>query len=66
MAIVKWTQDNWAVIVSVLFLISELLGESDKIKSNSVFGVIRDFLRGEAKKVEPEVLKATEKRDEKK
>ena len=65
MAILKWTQTNWAVIVSVLFLISELLGESEKIRSNSVFGVVRDLLKGEAKQAESELVKAIEKNEKK-
>jgi hypothetical protein len=46
---------NAGIIMTILFLISELLGENKKIKSNSVFGLIRSFLKSESKTALPEV-----------
>jgi hypothetical protein len=46
-----------ATITLILFLISELLGENEKIRANSVFGAFRSFLKGESLKVLPEVEK---------
>ena len=48
---------NFHYIFMILFLISEIIGETTRIKSNSIFGVIRNFLRGEAQKSKPQVDK---------
>ena len=57
----NWIQAHWAYIATALFIISELLGEVPSIKSNSVFGFIRDFLKGEAKKDTADLAKALDK-----
>ena len=41
--------------------LSELLGEIPSIKANSIFGLIRDFLKGEAKKDTADLAKALDK-----
>jgi hypothetical protein len=61
MTIFNWIQSHWAHVATILFILSELLGEIPSIKSNSVFGLIRDFLRGEAKKDTAELAKALDK-----
>lgn len=48
---------NSHYIFMILFLLSEIIGESEKIKSNSIYGVIHSFLKGEAKKSQSEVDK---------
>ena len=61
MTIFNWIQSHWAHIATVLFILSELLGELPSIRSNSVYGLIRDFLRGEAKKDAADLAKALDK-----
>jgi hypothetical protein len=65
MDVINWTQAHWGIIVTILFFVSEWLGETQKAKSNSVYGLIVNFLikffKGEAKKAEPEIIKAIEK-----
>lgn len=41
-----WLQANWAMIVTVLFGISEVLALIPGIKSNSVFQLVYNFLKG--------------------
>jgi len=60
---VDFFMKNLGIMMSILFLISELLGENKKIKASSVFGLIRSFLKGEALKAQPEVAKMIEKND---
>ena len=61
MATINWIQAHWAHIATVLFIISELLGEIPSIKSNTVYGFIRDFLKSEAKKDADDIAKALDK-----
>jgi hypothetical protein len=55
---VEFVIKHSGIIMTILFLISELLGESQKIKSNSVYGFIRSFLKGESKSALPEIEKS--------
>jgi hypothetical protein len=41
----------------VLFLLSEIIGENTSLKTNSIFGTFRNFLKGEAIKSKREVDK---------
>jgi hypothetical protein len=50
MTMFNWIQSHWGIIATILFLASELIGEASDVKANSIFGVIRNFLKGEAKK----------------
>jgi hypothetical protein len=47
----NWIQSHWAPIATILWLLSELLGETARFKSNSILGLIRDFFKKEAAKV---------------
>jgi hypothetical protein len=55
---VDFISKNLAVIMTILFLLSELIGENKKIAASSVFGSIRNFLKGESQKALPQVEKA--------
>jgi hypothetical protein len=61
MTIFNWIQTHWVHIATLLFIVSELLGEIPSIKSNSIYGLIRDFLKGEAKKDTADLAKALDK-----
>ena len=45
------------VIMTVLFLLSELIGENKSISANSIFGLIKSFLKGESLKAKSDVDK---------
>ena len=55
MVVFNFIKNNWGVIATLLFLVSELLGEFKNLKSNSIFGLVVDFLRGEYKKARPKL-----------
>ena len=61
MTVFNWILAHWAHIATILFIVSELLGEIPSVKSNSVYGFIRDFLKGEAKKDAADLAKALDK-----
>jgi hypothetical protein len=48
-----WLQENYAVVISVLFAISELLGGIEAIKANSVYQLIFGILGGLKKAILP-------------
>lgn len=48
-SIVNFFTSNWGTIAAILFLISELLGSSEKFKSNSIFQFIQNLLKKDAK-----------------
>ena len=55
MQIYEWISNQWSVIATILFLSSELIGEVPSIKSSSVYGLIRDLLKGEYQKAKPKL-----------
>jgi hypothetical protein len=57
MSVLTWLHAHWAVIATILFLVSELLGETQSIRENSIFGVVREFLRGESEKTSEDLAK---------
>jgi hypothetical protein len=52
---IEFLTKNIAIIMTLLFLISELIGENPKMGANSVFGFIRDLLKKESLKNKPEL-----------
>jgi|GEM_PF-2516086 len=61
MSVLTWVHAHWAIIATILFLISELLGESQRIRENSIFGLIREFLQSEAGRGSSEMKEGLEK-----
>ncbi len=61
-AVISFVTTHYAILVTILFLLSELIGEIPSLKSNSVFGLIRDLLKGEYKKESQDLAKALEKK----
>lgn len=57
MSVLTWIHAHWAVIATILLLVSELLGETQSIRENSIFGVVREFLRGESEKASEDLAK---------
>jgi hypothetical protein len=51
----------WALLMTVLYLISEVLGFSKKIKQGSIYEIIWAFIKGEAIRVKPELDKLLRK-----
>ena len=48
-----WLQANYAIVISVLFGISEILGGIEVIKANSVYQLIFGILSGLKKAILP-------------
>jgi hypothetical protein len=48
-----WLYANWALIVSALFAVSELLALIPAVKSNSVFQLVYNALKGMKEKILP-------------
>lgn len=46
---IKFVQDNWGIIASVLLGVSELLGNIPSVKSNSVFQLLFSWLQKQKK-----------------
>ena len=55
---------HWGMIATILFLWSELLAEVPAIRANSIFSLIRDLFKGEAKKAQHEIVEAITKAEE--
>ena len=55
--VLEFAIQHAAIVTTLLFLLSELIGESESLKASSVFGFIRNFLKGESQKVFPEIDK---------
>ena len=55
----KFIQNNWAVIATILFLLSELLAQIPRVKANSVFQLIFGFLKKEKEEAEKRASQAS-------
>lgn len=53
----NWIKKRWAIIATILFLLSELIGEIPAIKESSVFGFVRDSLKTEFVREAPTIEK---------
>jgi hypothetical protein len=52
---IDFLSKNIGIIMTILFLISELLGENKRFTSNSVYSAIRTFLKGQSVAAKPKV-----------
>lgn len=55
--VIEYVSHSWGIIAFILFLLSELIGENKRIRSSSIYGLIRDFLKGESIKAKPKLEK---------
>lgn len=57
MAFVQFIENNWAVIATLLFVLSELLAHIPSVQANSIFQLIMSFLKKEKESADTKASK---------